>query len=70
MPVDSGQYINVPNVGTRRSDLTTYRANVDTVPGQTSDANFGDPNGNGSRRYMVRFLYAAFNALFGTDRVP
>ncbi len=67
---DPAQYTNVPNTGTQRADLTTYRANVGTVPGQTSDASFGDPNGNGSRLYMVQVLYAAFNAQFGVDRVP
>ena len=70
LPADGAQYTNVPNTGTQRSDLTTYRANVGTVPGQTSDASFGDPNGNGSRLYTVQVLYAAFNAQFGTDRVP
>ena len=64
------QDTNVPHVGTQRADLTTYRANVGTVPGQTSDANFGDPTGPGSRLYVVQVLYAAFNAQFGTDRVP
>jgi len=67
---NQSQYTNVPNTGTQRSDLTTYRANVGTVPGQTSDANFGDPTGNGTRLYMIQVLYAAFNAQFGVDRVP
>lgn len=61
---------DVEEIGTQRSDLATYRANVGTVPGQTSDAHFNDPNGNGSRLYMVRVLYAAFNAQFGTKRIP
>jgi len=67
---DNAQYTNVPNTGTQRSDLTTYRANVGTVPGQTSDASFGDPSGNGTRLYVIQVLYAAFNAQFGVDRVP
>jgi hypothetical protein len=70
LPADNAQYINIPNTGTQRSDLTTYRANVGAVPGQTLDANFNDPNGNGSRLYMVRVLYAAFDAQFGVDNVP
>jgi len=67
---DTAQYTNVPNTGTQRSDLTTYRANVGTVPGQTSDATLADPTGNGTRLYLIQVLYAAFNAQFGTDRVP
>ncbi len=54
----------------QRADPITYRANVGTVPGQTSDANLADPNGNGSRLYLIQVLYAAFNAQFGVDRVP
>ncbi len=54
----------------QRAAPITYRANVGTVPGQTSDANLADPNGNGSRLYLIQVLYAAFNAQFGVDRVP
>ncbi len=70
LPGNPNQYTDVPDTGTQRSDLTTYRANVGTVPGQTSDATFGNPSGNGSRLYVIQVLYAAFNAQFGTDRVP
>ncbi len=70
LDANGAQYTNVTGAGSQRSDLTTYRANVGPIPGQVSDGAFGDPEGNGSRRYVLQVLYAAFVAQFGTDRVP
>jgi hypothetical protein len=70
LPADAAQYTNVPDEGTQRSDLTTYTANAGLVPGAASAATFPDPEGNGSRRFVVEALYQAFAAQFGTDRVP
>jgi len=70
LPADLGQYTNVPNTGTQRSDLATYRANAGPVPGQASDTTFPDPEGAGSRRFIVAAIFRAFNAWYGTDRVP
>ncbi|HET7080262.1 MAG TPA: S-layer homology domain-containing protein, partial [Chloroflexia bacterium] len=64
------QYTNVPNEGTQRSDLTTYRTNAGPIPGQASDTTFPDPEGNGLRRFVIEALYQAFVAQFGTDHVP
>lgn len=70
MAADLGQYTNVPNSGTQRSDLTTFRANAGPIPGQADDTTFPDPTGNGSRRFVVEALYEALASWYGTDRVP
>ena len=59
-----------PNSGTQRSDLTTYRANVGAIPGQVQRRQLRRPERRGSRLFVIQVLYAAFNAQFGTDRVP
>ena len=66
----AGQYANVPDGGTQRSDLATYRANAGPVPGQTGDAEFPIPTGLASRRFVVEALWQAYDAQFGVDRVP
>jgi alpha-tubulin suppressor-like RCC1 family protein len=70
LPAVPGQYTNVPDEGTQRSDLATYRQNAGPVPGETSAGTFPDPEGPSSRRYVVLVLYQAFAAQFGVDRVP
>ena len=70
LPANLSQYTNVPDSGTQRSDLTTYRTNAGPVPGQASDTTFPDPEGAGSRRFIVAALFQAFNAWYGSDRVP
>ncbi len=70
LATDPAQYTNVPNVGTQRSDLTTYLANVLALPEQAGTASFNDPEGDGLRRFVVWVLYEAFNAQYGVDRVP
>jgi len=67
---NGAQYTNVGTEGTQRSDLTTYRANAGEIPGQSGSGTFNNPEGNGSRLFVVQVLYQAFNAQFGTDRVP
>ncbi len=67
---NNAQYTNVPNTGTQRSDLTTYRSNAGPIPGQTSDTAFPNPTGNGSRRFVIQVLFQAFSAQFSVDRVP
>jgi len=66
----TSQYTNVPDAGTQRSDLATYRANAGPVPGQTSDAQFPIPTAASSRRFVVEVLWQAYSARFGVDRVP
>jgi parallel beta-helix repeat protein len=68
---DPAQYTNVPDEGTQRSDLTTYRANAGQVPGTSADdRTFVNPEDAASRRYVIQVLYQAFAAQYGTDRVP
>jgi alpha-tubulin suppressor-like RCC1 family protein len=70
LPADQAQYTNVPDIGTQRSDLTTYRANAGAVPGQTSTSAFPNPEDPGSRRFIIAALYQAYAAQYGIDRVP
>ncbi len=56
--------------GTQRSDLTTYRANAGAIPGQTGDTTFASPEKESTRLFVIQVLYQAYNAQFGTDRVP
>jgi len=70
LAVNSAQYTNVGTEGTQRSDLTTYRTNAGPIPGQTSDATFPSPEGDGSRRFVIEALFQAFAAQFSVDRVP
>jgi hypothetical protein len=66
----AGQYTNVPDSGTQRSDLATYRANVGALPGQIADATFPAPTDAATRRFVIETLWQAYNAQFGVDRVP
>jgi len=66
----AGQYANVPDSGTQRSDLATYRANAGAIPGQTSDAQFPQPTDAATRRFVIQALWQAMQATFGQDRVP
>jgi len=70
LAANGAQYTNVGTEGTQRSDLTTYRTNAGPIPGQVSDATFPDPEGDGSRRFVIEALYQAFAAQFSTDKVP
>jgi CSLREA domain-containing protein len=70
LPAVPGQYTNVADEGTQRSDLATYRANAGPIPGQAGDGTFPDPTGPASRRFLVEVLFQAFSAEFGTDTVP
>ncbi len=67
---DPAHYTNVPDLGTQRSDLTTYLANALALPDQTDTATFTDPAGNGLRRFVIAVLYQALDTEHGTDRVP
>ena len=70
LPANLSQYTNVPNSGSQRSDLTTYRTNAGPIPGQASDATFPQPTDPATRLFVIRVLYQAYNAQFGVDRVP
>jgi alpha-tubulin suppressor-like RCC1 family protein len=79
LAADPAQYTDIATEGTQRSDLTTYRQNAGPVPCQQSDATFGTcetatgpktAQDNASRLFVIHVLYQAFNAQFGTDRVP
>lgn len=70
LAADPRQYTNVPDAGSQRSDLVTYRTNAGPVPGQVSDAQFPQPGDAASRRFVVQVLWQAMQATFGTDRVP
>ena len=66
----AGQYTNVPDAGSQRSDLATYRANAGVLPGQSSDATFPDPTAAATRRFVIEVLWQAYNAVYSADRVP
>ncbi len=70
LAADPAQYTNVPDAGSQRSDLTTYRANAGTLPGQANDGTFPAPNDPATRRFIIEVLWQAYSAQFGTDRVP
>ncbi len=70
LPAQPGQYSNVPDSGTQRSDLATYRQNAGPIPGQTDDGTFPDPTAPASRRFIIEALWQAYRAQFGVDRVP
>jgi uncharacterized repeat protein (TIGR01451 family) len=67
---NGGQYTNVADEGTQRSDLTTYRSNAGPIPGQEGDTAFPDPSGSSTRRFLIQVLYQAYVAAYGTDQVP
>jgi hypothetical protein len=69
-PAVSSQYTNVPDSGTQRSDLATYRQNAGPIPEQANDGTFPAPNGVASRRFVIATLWQAFSAQYGFDRVP
>ena len=66
----AGQYTNVPDSGTQRSDLATYRTNTGMIPTRMDDGTFPDPNDPSSRRFAIETLWWAFVAVYGIDRVP
>lgn len=66
----AGQYANVPDTGSQRSDLATYRANAGPLPGQVDDGTFPAPTEAATRRFVIAVLWQAFSAQFGVDRVP
>jgi hypothetical protein len=70
LPAVPGQYANVPDEGTQRSDLATYRQNAGPIPGQAGDGQFPDPSGAATRRFILQALFQAYQAQFGTDSVP
>jgi hypothetical protein len=70
LAANASQYTNVPDAGSQRSDLTTYRANAGAIPGQASDGTFPQPTDPASRRFVIEVLWQAYSAQFGTDRVP
>jgi hypothetical protein len=70
LDANATQYTNVPDEGTQRSDLTTFRANAGPVPGQVSDGTFPNPEGAASRRFVIQVLYQAFASQYGVDRAP
>jgi len=69
-PAVGGQYTNIPDNGTQRSDLATYRQNAGPIPEQVNDGTFPDLNGVAARRFMIAVLWQAFSAQYGVDRVP
>jgi hypothetical protein len=66
----AGQYTNVPDAGSQRSDLATYRANAGVIPGQASDAQFPAPADPATRRFVIQVLWQAYSSVYGVDRVP
>ena len=66
----NGQYTNVPDAGTQRSDLATYRANAGPIPGQTSDTQFPAPGDAATRRFVIQVLWQAYSSVHGADKVP
>jgi len=66
----AGQYTNVPDAGTQRSDLATYRADAGPIPGQSADDTFPDPTGPATRRFVIETLWQAYNAVYSADRIP
>ena len=66
----AGQYTNVADAGTQRSDLATYRANAGALPDQISDAQFPDPTDPATRRFVIETLWQAYNAVYSVDRIP
>jgi hypothetical protein len=70
LPAVPGQYANIPDSGTQRSDLATYRQNAGPIPGQADDGQFPDPTGTASRRFIIQVLWQAYAAQFGVDQVP
>jgi hypothetical protein len=67
---NANQYTNVPNAGSQRSDLTTYRANAGAIPGQASDSTFPAPTDPAARRFIIEVLWQAYSSVYGVDRVP
>jgi len=66
----AGQYTNVADSGTQRSDLATYRANAGALPSQIADDQFPAPADPASRRFVIETLWQAYNAVYSVDRVP
>ncbi len=64
------QYTNVPDGGTQRSDLATYRMDAGPIPGQTTDTQFPAPTDPATRRFVIETLWQAYNAVYSIDRVP
>ncbi len=60
----------MPDSGTQRSDLATYRANAGAIPGQTSDATFPTPEQESTRLFVIQVFYQAYASVYGVDRVP
>jgi hypothetical protein len=70
LAANPAQYTNVPDAGSQRSDLTTYRANAGPIPGQANDGAFPGPTDAATRRFVIEVLWQAYSAQFGVDRVP
>jgi len=70
LAANPAQYTNVPDAGSQRSDLATYRANAGPVPGQANDGTFPQPTDPATRRFVIEVLWQAYSAQFGVDRVP
>ena len=64
------QYTNVPDTGTQRCDLATYRANAGAIPGQANDGTFPDPTGAATRRFIIEVLFQAYSKVYSGDNVP
>jgi len=70
LTANPAQDTNVPDAGSQRGDLATYRANAGPIPGQASDAQFTAPTAAATRRFVIAVLWQAYGAQFGVDRVP
>ncbi len=70
LAANPAQYTNVPDSGTQRSDLATYRIDAGPIPGQTTDAQFPAPTDPATRRFVIETLWQAYNAVYSIDRVP
>lgn len=69
-PAVSGQYANVPDEGTQRGDLATYRANAGAIPGQADDGTFPTPGEAATRRFIIQVLWQTYSSVYGVDTVP
>lgn len=70
LAANPSQYTNVPNEGSQRSDLATYRANAGPVSGQADDGTFPDPQRAATRRFVIQVIWRAYTSAYGVDRAP
>ena len=66
----TSQYPNVPDAGSQRSDLATYRQNGGAIPGEMADGQFPAPTDTATRRFVIAVLWQAYSAVYGAAAVP